>query len=738
MYMPAMAIITVKPEISTARPEVAAAASSAACSSAPGRALLALAAQVEQRVVHAHGQADQQDHRGDRLVHRHDLADRADQADGGRHGRDRQQQRHARRDQRAEGEHQDHERDRQRGELRLLEVVLELLASGPCPRWRRRTARSAARGGPSGPRRWRPSVASTRSVGLVVVLGRDLEAHERRARRPWRSAPSAAYGPSTSLDVLGAAEPLARRPPRRRGTPGRLRLERAVARLDEHRLRRLVCGKESSTSRSASPESPDARAVVVERVGAHGAAADHGQHHEHQPSDDRLAAVLGAPAPCSRCEVLVHGSMRTPGWRPARAAQMRPARRARGAVIRSQQCGHQAQRRVGLLGPVGRVGRPPGVARRARRPSPPAAPGASVAMPTNRTRPDGIRISALGREPLGHHRPLLLELARRACRPGARRPRPSRRRPAPSGRPRWPPTRRGARPASGPRRRAPRRARRCCRARRRRGAATSGPAGSSRSSAARRRRSAPASRAASPSWVGEPRSASSAIAASAAAWPRRSRLVGRRRSQRHAIASGAQGPRASTPGSRVTPTASTVGSSRMRISRAGTPPTTALAGTSRGDHRVGPDHRVVAHRHAAQDAGAVADPDVVAHAHVALVDALERGSGAPPRPSRGRSRSASRGRRSRTRARSTRAGRPRSCTPGPSRSWRRSRSAPSWQRSLQPWPIHDQRPSSIRPRGAICITTSGAMNDEPVGAQPAPVAGEEAAPEQRQRSAART
>ncbi len=35
MYMPAMAIITVKPEISTARPEVAAAASSAASSSLP-------------------------------------------------------------------------------------------------------------------------------------------------------------------------------------------------------------------------------------------------------------------------------------------------------------------------------------------------------------------------------------------------------------------------------------------------------------------------------------------------------------------------------------------------------------------------------------------------------------------------------------------------------------------------------------------------------------------------------
>src|SRR5215216_1798937 len=45
------------------------------------------------------------------------------------------------------------------------------------------------------------------------------------------------------------------------------------------------------------------------------------------------------------------------------------------------------------------------------------------------------------------------------------------------------------------------------------------------------------------------------------------------------------------------------------------------------DDRARADHGVVADRHAAQDAGSVADPHVVAHAHVALVDALE-----PDRP----------------------------------------------------------------------------------------------------------
>ena len=60
----------------------------------------------------------------------------------------------------------------------------------------------------------------------------------------------------------------------------------------------------------------------------------------------------------------------------------------------------------------------------------------------------------------------------------------------------------------------------------------------------------------------------------------------------------------------------------MRITRAGTPPTTALAGTSLVTTALVPIDAVVADAHAAQDARAVADPDVVADAHVALVDPL--------------------------------------------------------------------------------------------------------------------
>ena len=123
--MPAIAIITVRPETSTALPDVAAANSSAASRGASRVSLLHLAAQVEHRVVDADREADQEDHGVRGLLHRDDLADRADQAERADHGRDRQQQRDAGGDQRAERDDQDEQRDREAEELRALEVVVE-------------------------------------------------------------------------------------------------------------------------------------------------------------------------------------------------------------------------------------------------------------------------------------------------------------------------------------------------------------------------------------------------------------------------------------------------------------------------------------------------------------------------------------------------------------------------------------------------------------------------------------
>ena len=62
--MPAIATITVRPEMSTERPEVAAAASSAASLAPSGGALLARPLQIEHRVVDADREPDQQHERG--------------------------------------------------------------------------------------------------------------------------------------------------------------------------------------------------------------------------------------------------------------------------------------------------------------------------------------------------------------------------------------------------------------------------------------------------------------------------------------------------------------------------------------------------------------------------------------------------------------------------------------------------------------------------------------------------
>ena len=112
--------------MSTERPDVAAAASSAALSRA-GRALLALALEVEERVVDADGQADQQHDHADVLVERDSWLGTPSRPIVANTAVEREQQRQARGDERAEGDHEDHERDRQREQAGLLEVVDERL-----------------------------------------------------------------------------------------------------------------------------------------------------------------------------------------------------------------------------------------------------------------------------------------------------------------------------------------------------------------------------------------------------------------------------------------------------------------------------------------------------------------------------------------------------------------------------------------------------------------------------------
>ena len=150
--MPAIAIITVKPEISTARPEVAAAASSAARSAASGAALVSLAAHVEERVVDSDGQADQQDDLGDLLVHRDDLARAVRPGRAWRAPGQPERDRHERRGQRPDDQQQDEDRERDGDQAGPGELRADERPGGPS-RSRRRPRRRRSRDGPSGRRR---------------------------------------------------------------------------------------------------------------------------------------------------------------------------------------------------------------------------------------------------------------------------------------------------------------------------------------------------------------------------------------------------------------------------------------------------------------------------------------------------------------------------------------------------------------------------------------------------------
>ena len=103
--MPAIAIITVRPEMSTERPEVAAAASSAASLAAAGGPFLPLALEVEHRVVDADREPDQEhDRAGASIAIGTQVARQRDQPEGREDGRQREQQRDAGGDERAEGD----------------------------------------------------------------------------------------------------------------------------------------------------------------------------------------------------------------------------------------------------------------------------------------------------------------------------------------------------------------------------------------------------------------------------------------------------------------------------------------------------------------------------------------------------------------------------------------------------------------------------------------------------------
>ena len=141
-----------------------------------------------------------------------------------------------------------------------------------------------------------------------VVVTRQVEGHERGAP-VGGELPLVALG-VRALDLLDALLGVdALHHVRHGGPERRVVLPRAVLALDEDRLPGLVgeglAGDLVETARLA-----DAGVVVLQRVGSDRAADEDGENHEHEPSDDGLLPVLGAPAAGSRCQVwlVVHRS----------------------------------------------------------------------------------------------------------------------------------------------------------------------------------------------------------------------------------------------------------------------------------------------------------------------------------------------------------------------------------------------------------------------------------------------
>ena len=125
MYMPAIAIATVAPEMTTVRPEVRNVVSSA---SSIGRAALAFCARAddeEERVVDADRHPDQQHHRLGAVLDRKQLAERSEQAEARGDGAQREHDRNERRDQRPEREQEHEQRDRDREQLRAVQVAVD-------------------------------------------------------------------------------------------------------------------------------------------------------------------------------------------------------------------------------------------------------------------------------------------------------------------------------------------------------------------------------------------------------------------------------------------------------------------------------------------------------------------------------------------------------------------------------------------------------------------------------------
>ena len=263
--------------------------------------LLALAAQVEERVVDSDGQADEQHDRRDRVVHRQDVAEEVDDPERAHHGRQAEQQRDARGDQRPEGQQQDQQRDRQREGLSLREVLTgrvrdRLLGAGVAELADEDAAVPLCHG-IHGVDHW-----ADRGRRRLVAAAQ-LEVHERRA--------------VVGRDLLGGAGRVGRDDIRDVrfaldashdvsdcGADARVRHGRASRRLDQDAL--VGALGEVVIDRALGARGLAGTAVVVALDQARGLPGGDREEDEGQPQADRQTAVPCAPAARSGRERIAH------------------------------------------------------------------------------------------------------------------------------------------------------------------------------------------------------------------------------------------------------------------------------------------------------------------------------------------------------------------------------------------------------------------------------------------------
>ena len=270
---------------------------------APGPPLLALASQVEERVVDADREADEDDYRGDVGVHRHQLAGQRQQADRRQHRREGDQQRHQGRDQRAEGEQEDDQGDRQRCRLGLLQVFAEdrfqrLVRAGATELLDPQPGMSALRSGGRG--QGRVDLA----FGGFGVAG-DLELDQRRVTVSG-DAPAPARGRAQTQPPRRATA-IARLCPRWR--PQRRARRSSVVLLWISTSSLLGSSCERSSATSARPASPGVASELVSSFCPTTPPTTTRGDDEGEPAEDGELAVRRAPAGGSGGDVLLalHG-----------------------------------------------------------------------------------------------------------------------------------------------------------------------------------------------------------------------------------------------------------------------------------------------------------------------------------------------------------------------------------------------------------------------------------------------